>query len=337
MATKTKPKDVRSLMKEQRNKSKKKIDSPLARYNNAGQLFCVLCNTIIKSDLLWDAHIRGVKHKENLISLKSGERKSQTDTVKPRSAQQDAFGNNSRSKGNTITSSSSQSNKRRTEDNNTSDSSSETPVVKKPKVSSDNASSSIPADFFDADETHESNSVEDQKMAVDNDGVETTPSAGPSEISGLPADFFDSSQKESEETENKTSSNEKESDKTEAIPEGFFDDPKLDAKARKVEYKDPGDEEWEKFKKALSTEDQVSEAIIHEEEEESRVDRALDEISEQRLYYIRADALRHKQNAFRKSREEKRNEKLSVRMNEDSDSDSDDVEDMFNWRAKKAL
>ena len=34
------------------------------RYNNAGQLFCVLCNTVIKSDLLWDAHIRGVKHKE---------------------------------------------------------------------------------------------------------------------------------------------------------------------------------------------------------------------------------------------------------------------------------
>ncbi len=31
MAAKTKPKDVRSLMKE-RNKSKKKIDSPLARY-----------------------------------------------------------------------------------------------------------------------------------------------------------------------------------------------------------------------------------------------------------------------------------------------------------------
>jgi hypothetical protein len=32
MAAKTKPQDVRSLMKE-RNKSKKKIDSPLARYS----------------------------------------------------------------------------------------------------------------------------------------------------------------------------------------------------------------------------------------------------------------------------------------------------------------
>jgi hypothetical protein len=41
MATKTKPKDVRSLMKEQRNKSKKKIDSPLARYYIYKNLFTI--------------------------------------------------------------------------------------------------------------------------------------------------------------------------------------------------------------------------------------------------------------------------------------------------------
>ncbi len=52
---------------------------------------------------------------------------------------------------------------------------------------------------------------------------------------------------------------------------------------------------------------------------------------------MRADVLRDKQNAFKKSREEKKNENLSVEMNEGSDSDSDDIEDMFNWRAKKAL
>lgn len=43
-----------------------------------------------------------------------------------------------------------------------------------------------------------------------------------------------------------------------AIPEGFFDDPKLDAKARKVEYKDPMNEEWEKFQKTIQKEDDVS-------------------------------------------------------------------------------
>ncbi|XP_028411529.1 zinc finger protein 830-like [Dendronephthya gigantea] len=331
MAGKTKLKDVRTLMKEQRSKSKKKIDSPLARYNNAGQLFCVLCNTVIKSDLLWDAHIRGVKHKENLVSLKSGKQKSQTDLSKSCYVQQDRNVFNSSSKGNGVTSGSLQSNKRRNQENNDdiSDFDSESPTIKKPKVSSSNHSSSIPADFFD---NNGSSSVEEQNMVVDKDTTSETPSA----VETLPADFFDSSQTELKESENDLSK-QNESDKSEVIPEGFFDDPKLDAKARKVEYKDPADEEWEKFQKALSTENQVSEAIIHEEEEESRIDRALDEMSEQRLYYIRADVLRDKQNALKVSREERRSDRLSVEMKESgSDSDSDDIEDMFNWRAKKA-
>ena len=42
-----------------------------------------------------------------------------------------------------------------------------------------------------------------------------------------------------------------------ALPEGFFDDPKMDAKARKVEYKDPMTEEWEKFQKSIAKETDV--------------------------------------------------------------------------------
>ena len=42
-----------------------------------------------------------------------------------------------------------------------------------------------------------------------------------------------------------------------SLPEGFFDDPKKDAKARKVEYKDPMTEEWEKFQKSIQKEDDV--------------------------------------------------------------------------------
>ena len=42
-----------------------------------------------------------------------------------------------------------------------------------------------------------------------------------------------------------------------ALPEGFFDDPKMDAKARNVEYKDPMTEEWEKFQKSIAKETDV--------------------------------------------------------------------------------
>ena len=41
------------------------------------------------------------------------------------------------------------------------------------------------------------------------------------------------------------------------LPEGFFDDPKKDAKARNVEYKDPILDEWEKFQKSIQKEDDV--------------------------------------------------------------------------------
>ncbi len=47
-----------------------------------------------------------------------------------------------------------------------------------------------------------------------------------------------------------------------SLPEGFFDDPKKDAKARKVEYKDPELEEWEKFQKSIQKEEDVSVAIV---------------------------------------------------------------------------
>lgn len=36
----------------------------LCRYNTLDQLVCVLCNTVIKSNILWNAHIQGRQHKE---------------------------------------------------------------------------------------------------------------------------------------------------------------------------------------------------------------------------------------------------------------------------------
>lgn len=48
---------------------------------------------------------------------------------------------------------------------------------------------------------------------------------------------------------------------TSTLPEGFFDDPRLDAKARNQEYKDPQDIEWEKYQKALREEENKSEQV----------------------------------------------------------------------------
>jgi zinc finger protein 830 len=49
----------------------KKIDSPLAKYNSAGQLTCIVCNSVVKNELVWTAHINGRQHREKVLSLKN--------------------------------------------------------------------------------------------------------------------------------------------------------------------------------------------------------------------------------------------------------------------------
>ncbi|KAG5670129.1 hypothetical protein PVAND_000411 [Polypedilum vanderplanki] len=64
--------ELRRLMNEQkqsRNAEIKKIDSPFAKYEN-GQLHCVLCKSIVRSEAVWNVHINASQHKENLAIAK---------------------------------------------------------------------------------------------------------------------------------------------------------------------------------------------------------------------------------------------------------------------------
>lgn len=54
-----------------------------------------------------------------------------------------------------------------------------------------------------------------------------------------------------------------------------------DAKIRNQEYKDPVEEEWEKFQKEIKEAEAESKVIINEDHEEATVERQLDEIDEQ--------------------------------------------------------
>lgn len=69
--------------------------------------------------------------------------------------------------------------------------------------------------------------------------------------------------------------------KDETLPEGFFDDPIKDAKARNLDYKDPTELEWEKFQQEIKEASDFSNAIIAEEQEEATAERQIDEIHEQ--------------------------------------------------------
>lgn len=64
--------DLRRLLNEQKNKIKnsieERIDSPLAKYNDVGQLTCILCKSIVRTASIWKVHVNSKQHKENVAS-----------------------------------------------------------------------------------------------------------------------------------------------------------------------------------------------------------------------------------------------------------------------------
>merc|ERR1719394_403413 len=146
-----------------------------------------------------------------------------------------------------------------------------------------------------------------------------------SEAGALPEGFFDDP-KINKETKSindvKTSSKVVEEnipdEEAGTLPKGFFDDPKLDAKARNVEYVDRNEEEWEKFQKEIGDEVATAQEILVEDRNEATADRQLEDIDEQIEAWKRVAQLEEKKEAIVKSKV--KNDKEDV---EDSESDSD--------------
>ncbi|CAH2283859.1 zinc finger 830 [Pelobates cultripes] len=122
----------------------------------------------------------------------------------------------------------------------------------------------------------------------------------------LPADFFDSKTPVLSHSGSilkadiQAKTLERKENTAEALPEGFFDDPEVDAKVRKVDApKDQMDKEWEEFQKEMRQVNTVSEAIVAEEDEEGRLDRQIDEIDEQIECYRRIEHLRKRKDVIK--------------------------------------
>lgn len=61
--------DVRSLLRQQR--AARRIEHPYAAYSDAGKLLCTLCHEHIKTETLWDSHVRSEAHKTRLIKAQT--------------------------------------------------------------------------------------------------------------------------------------------------------------------------------------------------------------------------------------------------------------------------
>lgn len=251
---KQKQNDLRRLMNEQKSKQQvtiptKKIDSPLAKYNEAGQLMCVLCKSVVRSEDVWKVHINAKQHKQNIEEAKKLKDKLQvatTPAIKRPATPPPSEVPQKKLKG-------------ILKNSNT------TPVVPPSTGTGPSATNSIPSDFFDSKSSVQTSSYFEATL----------------QKTSIRRDLVNFNREERNVEPNAANATDVKMETDEVLPEGFFDDPVKDAKARNLEYKDPVEEEWERFQKEIKAAASLSNAIIADDQEEATTERQIDEIDEQ--------------------------------------------------------
>lgn len=149
-------------------------------YNDTGQLACILCQSVVKSDAIWPVHINSKQHRDNVEKAKKLKEKTNNFTTplkRPLTPPHEV-------------------------------------PAKKPKSILKNGTSQREEEAEDAVEAESSNA----------------------NSKGVPDDFFDSAKIQPPKLLKSSSSKEEKMETEEVddhtLPEGFFDDPKLDAKVQ---------------------------------------------------------------------------------------------------------
>ncbi|KAI4129607.1 MAG: hypothetical protein LQ347_003711 [Umbilicaria vellea] len=88
--------DVRSLLRNER--ASRRITHPQASYTNAGTLICLVCHTQLKSESLWDTHLKSALHVKRSQSLRDGAPNPVADTNGMRKRKADDGDGDSRKK-----------------------------------------------------------------------------------------------------------------------------------------------------------------------------------------------------------------------------------------------
>ena len=165
-------------------------------------------------------------------------------------------------------------------------------------------------------------------------GVVASQSTNP-EVS-LPSNFFDKSILASTskiETQGIDETSKEIGHQSGELPKGFFDNPVEDAKARHEPFKNPMDEEWEKFQRVMAVESYKADNLDEEDLETLQVDRDVDEVEEQLSSWTKIDQLQKKAEELLGKRVE--NDKKYDAANDDDTSDEDF--DFDSWRNKSTF
>ncbi|NWJ09469.1 ZN830 protein, partial [Crypturellus undulatus] len=209
----------------------------------------------------------------------------------------------------------------------------------------------LSGNYDDDEEEEEEEEQEDHSNKSVTHKTEIPPPRQEGIANSLPPDFFDSKTTAApivshsgsiQKPEIQEKVVERKENTAEALPEGFFDDPEVDAKVRKVDApKDQMDKEWDEFQKAMRQVNTISEAIVAEEDEEGRLDRQIGEIDEQIECYRRVELLRNRQDLMKEKLKEAM--RLTATQEKEDESlgseDEEELQDLLSqdWRVKGAL
>lgn len=239
-------------------------------YNDLGQLTCILCKSVVRSENVWKVHINAKQHKQNIEAakkLKEQTNNFQTASLKRPATPPPLYSQQQQKRIKGILKNSTSSGTYLAPSAITID------TVANKNETSEKKCSAVPSDFFDAV------TPKHGKLAQPGNFFEAT-----LQKTSIRKDLLNFKQREPAKSTDGTPVKipmEEDIEKDEALPEGFFDDPIKDAKARNLDYKDPVEEEWEKFQKEIKAAADFSNAIIAEDQEEATAERQIDEIDEQ--------------------------------------------------------
>ncbi|KAJ8751515.1 hypothetical protein K2173_016745 [Erythroxylum novogranatense] len=302
-------------------KDKQRIDSPLVRYNEFDQPVCRVCNIVLKSESLWDAHQASRKHHEAISNFKANAT-GHTQPAKPKLPVKVDLPD--------------------TKDQ---------PSVKLSKPSS---SSVLPPDFFD---TRDSKKQRLGSDAVKSSDLDASKTVGTSTHATTKESSFENKRNEPlNEINNQTTSFKQISDSLSApeqstgleskqvkgaLPEGFFDNKEADLRARGIKTVKPDvKDEYKEFEKLIQ--EDLREVDDRLEEEEIDAAEMIQEFEslEQSAYREKVELLKRRKIELMAARSSKRGADTKLvgkeSVVEESSSDDDENNNNFavDWRAQ---
>ncbi|CAI8586062.1 unnamed protein product [Vicia faba] len=306
-------------------KKDKRIESPLVRYNESDQPVCRVCDVVLKSESLWDAHQVSRKHREAISNLKA----NAAGLTKQNNAEPDIP-------------------TKRPKPEQPSDS--QFKIPQSPQVPKPQSSSVLPPDFFDNNDAKKMRSEKDPVHSVDSGFGRNTGASAQSLVSNSDKDHFDGNDTTQSKTNQATMENRKTSVKIKdaenkqekgALPEGFFDNKEADLRARGIKLVKPDvKDEYKEFEKLIQEDLREVDDRLEEEEIDAAETIEEAESAEQRKLKEKVEMLKTKRLELKAAKSAKRRKSSEVvtkkSIHEESSSDDDESGENFavDWRAQ---